>query len=67
MQRLTLSPSSEEEVMERDEDRVSPECHDATDLICGLIRELSSLKLVNASLFCVYLGYVFFKSFCSPM
>ncbi|XP_036952546.1 uncharacterized protein LOC119018676 isoform X2 [Acanthopagrus latus] len=34
----------EEEVMERDEDRVSPECHDATDLICGLIRELSSLN-----------------------
>lgn len=51
MQRLTFSPSSEEEVMEREEDCVSPDCHDATDLICGLIRELSSLKLVNASLF----------------
>ncbi|XP_073328401.1 uncharacterized protein [Pagrus major] len=34
----------EEEVMKREEDFVSPDCHDATDLICGLIRELSSLN-----------------------
>ncbi|XP_070782438.1 uncharacterized protein [Enoplosus armatus] len=35
----------EEEVMEREEDLGSSDCHeDATDLICGLIRELSSLN-----------------------
>lgn len=52
MQLLTaFSPSSEEEVMEREEDLGPPDCHDATDLICGLIRELSSLKLVLFSLF----------------
>ncbi|XP_044047289.1 uncharacterized protein LOC122873949 isoform X2 [Siniperca chuatsi] len=36
---------TEEEVMEREEDLGSSDCHeDATDLICGLIRELSSLN-----------------------
>ncbi|XP_076584012.1 uncharacterized protein LOC143319185 [Chaetodon auriga] len=35
---------SEEEVMEREEDLGSPHCHDASDLVCGLIRELSSLN-----------------------
>lgn len=37
--------------MEREVDLGPPDCHDATDLICGLIRELSSLKLVLFSLF----------------
>nr|XP_046262042.1 uncharacterized protein LOC124068136 [Scatophagus argus] len=34
----------EEEVMEREEELDSPDCQDSTDLICGLIRELSSLN-----------------------
>lgn len=37
--------------MEIEGDLGTPDCHeDATDLICGLIRELSSLKLVNVSI-----------------
>ncbi len=48
--------------MEREEDFSSPDCHeDATDLVCGLIRELSSLKLVNASLFVIYPMYFLFS------
>ncbi|XP_070842210.1 uncharacterized protein [Chaetodon trifascialis] len=35
---------SEEGVMEREEDLGSSHYHDATDLVCGLIRELSSLN-----------------------
>ncbi|XP_035515472.1 uncharacterized protein LOC118326562 isoform X2 [Morone saxatilis] len=35
---------AEEEVMEGEEDLGYPDCPDATDLICGLIRELSSVK-----------------------
>ncbi|XP_035515473.1 uncharacterized protein LOC118326562 isoform X3 [Morone saxatilis] len=35
---------AEEEVMEGEEDLGYPDCPDATDLICGLIRELSSVN-----------------------
>ncbi|XP_051241096.1 uncharacterized protein LOC127354861 isoform X2 [Dicentrarchus labrax] len=35
---------AEEEVMEGEEDLGYPDCPDATDLICGLIRELSSIN-----------------------
>lgn len=60
IQLFIFSPSSEEEVVEKEEDFGSPDCHeDATDLICGLIRELSSLKLVNASLFVFYPIYFY--------
>lgn len=41
-------PSSEKEMMEREEDPgFSYSLEEATNLICGLIRELSSLKLVT--------------------
>lgn len=37
--------------MQKEEDPDSSDCdEDGTDLICGLIRELSSLKLVHAIL-----------------
>ncbi|KAM8878416.1 uncharacterized protein AB9W97_014269 isoform 2-T2 [Spinachia spinachia] len=35
---------TEEEVMEREEDVCSPDLEDATDLICGLVKELSALN-----------------------
>lgn len=52
-------------MMERDHH--SPECPDATDLMCGLIQELSSLKSVNLFL-CPYISTVFcFLSSCFPV
>lgn len=53
-------------MMERDHH--SPECPDATDLMCGLIQELSSLKSVNLFLLCPYISTVFcFLSSCIPV
>lgn len=46
--------------MERDHH--SPECPDATDLMCGLTRELSSLKSVNLFLLSSHLYYFCFLS-----
>lgn len=46
----TFPPSSEDLMMERGHG--SPACPDATDLMCGLIQELSSLKSVTLPLLC---------------
>lgn len=45
--------------MKREEDLHSPDCSDATDLICGLIKELSSLKLAHL----LPLSWTFFGPF----
>lgn len=54
-----FSPCSEEDVMDMEENLPSQDCRDATDLICGLIRELSSLKLVTLFFYFVSLCFFF--------
>lgn len=55
-----FSASSEEVVMEMEEDACCPDYLDATTLISGLIGELSSLKLV----ICLFLFFLLLLCFC---
>lgn len=59
-----LSPSSEEEVMEMEEDTCCSDYLDATTLISGLIGELSSLKSV---IFLLFFNLILFVYISVPL
>lgn len=61
--KVPFSSFREEQAMETEEDICPPNCPDATDLVCGLIRELSSLKSVNHPTFLLIQHFhLFFSS-----